>query len=124
LETPKKRNKSGIDHCPRQNEHIDIKTVAYNHVTVILQRCQKGQKMCLSSSPFSSSHFLFPRNFSGTIEDTYIINTRLEPLRPADAPFGGFVDIKPQFWGVRIGVFKPNGQNIESFVLSKLLHRF
>ena len=30
--------------CPRQNEHIDIKRVAYNHVTAILQRCQKGQK--------------------------------------------------------------------------------
>ena len=28
----------------------------------------------------------------------------------------------PNFWGV--GVFKPNGQNIESFMLSKLLHRF
>ena len=38
-----------------------------------------------------------------------IINTPLEPLRPADVPFGGFVDIaphfggemprKPQFWG-------------------------
>jgi len=30
--------------CPRQIEHIDIKRVAYNHVTAILQRCQKGQK--------------------------------------------------------------------------------
>jgi len=51
-----------------------------------------------------------------------------------DVPFGGFVDIaphfggeiprKPQFFGAWIGVFKPNGQNIESFTLSKLLHRF
>ena len=50
-----------------------------------------------------------------------------------DVPFGGLVEIaphfrgeiprKPQFLG-RIGVFKPNGQNIESFMLSKLLHRF
>ena len=64
-------------------------------------------KMCRSSS---LSHFLFPRDFSGTIEDTDIINTPLEPLGPADVPFGGFVDIaphfggeiprKPQFWGV------------------------
>jgi len=39
-----------------------------------------------------------------------IINTPIEPLRPADVPFGGFIDIalhfgveirrKPQFWGV------------------------
>ena len=40
------------------------------------------------------------------------INIPLEPLRPADVPFGGFVDCSP------------NGQNIESFMLSKLLHRF
>jgi len=49
-----------------------------------------------------------------------------------DVPFGGFVNIashdggeipqKPQFWG--LGVFKPNGQNIESFMLSKLMHLF
>jgi len=48
-----------------------------------------------------------------------------------DVPFGGFIDIAPHF-GVEIPknpnfggvVFKPNGQNIESFMLSKLLHRF
>ena len=43
------------------------------------------------------------------MEDTDITNTPLEPLRPADVPFGGIVDIaphfggqippKPQFWG-------------------------
>ena len=33
-------------------------------------------------------HTLFPRNFSGTVAD--IINTPLEPLRPADVPFGGY----------------------------------
>ena len=68
--------------------------------------------MCRSSSSFPSSslsHFLFPRDFSGTIEDTDLVNTPLEPLRPADVPFGRFVDIashfggeippKPQFWG-------------------------
>ena len=51
-----------------------------------------------------------------------------------DVPFGGFVDIAPHYWGWNppktpifgawIGVFKPNGQNIESFMLSELLHRF
>jgi len=42
---------------------------------------------------------LLPRDFSGIIEDTDIINTPLEPLRPGDVPFGGFVDIAPLFWG-------------------------
>ena len=58
--------------------------------------------MCrFSSSSFSSSlsHFLFPRDFSGTIEDTDITKTPLEPLRPGDVPFGGFVDIAPRFGG-------------------------
>jgi len=56
---------------------------------------KKAKKMCRSSS--SLSHFLFPRNFSGTIAD--IINTPLEPLRPADVPFGGFADIAPHCLG-------------------------
>jgi len=43
--------------------------------------------------------FLFPRDFSGTITDRDTINTPLEPLRPADVPFGGFVDIAPHFGG-------------------------
>jgi len=48
--------------------------------------------------------------------------------------FWGFVDIAPHFGGeippkksilgAWMGVFKPNGQNIESFILSKSLHRF
>jgi len=60
----------------------------------------KRPKMCrFSSSNSSSSHFLFPRDFSKTIEDTDVINTPLEPLRPADILFGGFVDITPHFWG-------------------------
>ena len=41
-------------------------------------------------------HTLFPRDFSGTIADTNIINTPLEPLRPTDVPLGGFVDTGPQ----------------------------
>jgi len=68
----------------------------------------KTAKMCRRPNS-SSSHFLFPRDFSGTIEDKDIINTPLEPFRPADVPFGGFVDTashfgvkppNPQFWGV------------------------
>ena len=65
--------------------------------------------MCRFSCSSSSSHFLFSRDLSGTIEDTDIINTRPEPLRPADVPFGSFVDTashfvgeippKPQFFG-------------------------
>ena len=53
-----------------------------------------------------------------------------------DVHFEGFVDIASHFGGkilqtpktpilgAWIGVFKPNVQNIESFMLSKLLHRF
>ena len=50
-----------------------------------------------------------------------------------DVPFGGSVGIASHFGGevppktilgAWIGVFKPNGQNIESFMLSKLMHRF
>jgi len=55
--------------------------------------------MCRFTSFSSLSHCLFPRDFSGTIEDTDIINTPLEPIRPGDVPFGGFVDISPQFRG-------------------------
>ena len=62
---------------------------------------QKRPKMCrnCSSSSFSLSYFLFSRDFSGTIEDTDILNTPLEPLRPADVPFWGCVDIAPHFGG-------------------------
>jgi len=71
----------------------------------------KRPKMCRSPSSSSSlSHCLFPRDFSETVTGRDIINTPLEPLRPADVLFGDFVDIaphfedeiprKPQFWGV------------------------
>jgi len=50
------------------------------------------------SSSFCSSHILFPRDFSRTIADIDI-NTPLEPLRPTDVLFGGFVDIAYHFWG-------------------------
>ena len=92
---PEKNEKSGIDQiltpacCPRQYKHIDIKNVAYNHVTAILELCKKAKKCCSASS--SSSHFLFSRDFSGTIADTDTVNTPLEPLRAANVPFGGHV---------------------------------
>ena len=47
LATPEKRKKSRIDQiltsacCPRHYEHIDIKRVAYNHVTAILPKRPK-----------------------------------------------------------------------------------
>jgi len=34
--------------------------------------------------------FSFPRDFSGTIADTDIINTPPEPFRPTDVPFMGY----------------------------------
>jgi len=40
------------------------------------------------------------------------------------SPLWGWNPPKTPIFGARIGVFKPNGQNIESFMLSKLLHRF
>jgi len=39
------------------------------------------------------------------------------------SPFLGWNPPKTTILGAWIGVFKPNGQNIESFMLSKLLHR-
>ena len=50
----------------------------------------KRPKFCCSAFSSSSSHFLFPRDLSGTIADTDITNTPLEPLRPTDVPFGGY----------------------------------
>jgi len=60
----------------------------------------KRPKMCRSStSSFSFlSHFLFPRDFSGTIADRHI-DTPLKPLRPADVPFGYLIDIVSHFGG-------------------------
>jgi len=81
----------------------------WHHVTVMPKR----PKTCRNSfSNSSSSHILFPRDFSGTIEDTDVINTPLEPLRPADVsfgfwgfrwycfPFGGEIPPNSNFWGV------------------------
>ena len=67
----------------------------------------KKAKMCrFSSSSSSPSHFLFPRDFSGTIADRGVIKTPPEPLRPADVPFGVFVDTAPH-----VGVKYPQNPN-------------
>ena len=49
----------------------------------------KRPKLCRSSSS-SSSHFLFPHDFSESVEDTDINNTLLERLRPTEVPFWGY----------------------------------
>ena len=119
-----------------QRAVLDRMNITDVHTTMLrsfYSDAKKNNKKCRSSS--SLSHFLFPRDFSGIITNRDIINTPLEPLGPADVPSGGFVDIAPYFgggwnppktpiFGPWIGVFKPNVQNIESFMLSKHLHRF
>jgi len=54
-----------------------------------------GDAKTAKNVSFFPRRTLFSRDFSGTIEDTAIINT---PLRPADVPFGGFVDIAPHYF--------------------------
>ena len=49
----------------------------------------KGQNVSFFFFPPALRHTLFPRDFSGTIADRDIVITLLEPLRPADVPFGG-----------------------------------
>jgi len=99
LATPEKRNNSGIDQiltsscCTRQNKHTDIKTVAYNHVTAILQRCQKGQKRVVFLLLFlllSHTFYFHAISQELTIADTNIINTLPEPFWPTDVPFVGY----------------------------------
>ena len=58
----------------------------------------KRPKMCRSSS--SLSHFLFPRDFSGTIADRNIINTPSELFRPTDVPFVGYKTESKDLGGV------------------------
>jgi len=97
LATPEKRKKSRIDQIltsacrHRQNEHTDIKTVAYNHVTAILQRCHKGQKcvVLLLLLFLLLCHTFFHAIFIAD-RPTSIINTPPEPLRPTDVPFVGY----------------------------------
>jgi len=62
----------------------------------------KQPKMCCSSSS-SSSHFLFPRDFSETIADRDIINTPLEPLL-VDVPFEGYKTETKDLGGIFVAV--------------------
>ena len=93
----------------------------HGHFTVIIKRPKMCRNSSSSSSNSSSSHFLFPRDFSKTIEDTDIINTPLEPVRPQMCLLGVSLILLP-ILGVKhpqnpnfeawIGFFKPNGQII------------
>ena len=61
-----------------------------------------AKNVSFSPSSFSSSHFLFPRDFSGTIADTNIITTPPEPFRPTDVLFVRYksesIDLGGVFW--------------------------
>ena len=96
----------------RNWSHIDISGLSmtewtYRYQNSCIQPCHghftampKRPKRCSFSS--SSSHFLFPCDFSGTIADRNIIDTPLELLRPADVPCGGYKtetkDLGGIFW--------------------------
>jgi len=51
---------------------------------------KKAKNVLFSSFSSTLSHFLFPRDFSGTIADTNIINTPPERFWPTDVPFVGY----------------------------------
>jgi len=81
----------------------------YRYQKSCIQPCH-GHFTAMPNKPQNVSYFCFfflllfvtlfiSRRFLRTIADRDIINTPLEPLRPADVPFGGFVDIAPHFWG-------------------------
>jgi len=68
--------------CHPQNEHIDIKKVANNHVRVIFKRRRKCPKIhvLLLLLLLLRHTFFCPGSFSGTTTGSSIINTPLEPL--------------------------------------------
>ena len=68
----------------------------------------KRPKMCRSSSSSSSSHFLFPCDFSETIADRDIINTPLEPLL-VDVPFEGYKTETKDLGGIFVAVWCREG---------------
>ena len=71
--------------------------------------------MCRSSSSSSLSHFLFPRDFSGTIADTNILSTPPEPFRPTDVPFVGYRTKSKDLGGVfgrKIDRFLPQSRRL------------
>ena len=114
------RKKSGIDqNIGRQRAVFDRMNIQISkqwHTTMSRPFYSDANKakMCRFSSFFSSSssssHFLFPRDFSENIADTNIINTPLERLRPANVHFVGFVDTSPHFGGE----IPPNPQFFEA----------
>ena len=61
----------------------------------------KGQKcvVLLLLPPPPLRHTFYFQAISQEILQIQTINTPLEPLRPADVPFGGFADIAPHFLG-------------------------
>ena len=76
---------------------LKLHIFASDHVTAILQRCQNGQK-CVVLLLLCHT-FYFDAISQELFEDTDIINTPIESLRPADVAFVGFVDIAPHFGG-------------------------
>ena len=90
----KTKKKCGIDQiltsacCPQQNEHVDIKKVACNHVTAILERCHKAKNISLFFLLLLFVKLFISTWFPGTVADTDII-TLLEPLWTTDMSFGG-----------------------------------
>ena len=63
--------------------------------------CRYSSSNHYTKSNSSSSHFLFPPDFSGTVEDTDISNTLSRTVTTADVPFGGFLDIVTHFFVVK-----------------------
>ena len=87
------------------------------HVTCGLTACTPG------SAPGPTLGNEYGKNFSFF---TFLSSTHLQVTHDADSrkyvPFGGFVDIAPHFRGEIPQ--KPQFWGRESFMLSKLLHRF
>ena len=77
---------------------------------------------------FSSTHLQVRRDdgFSRLTAQTTRTRARMCLLGASLTffPILGVKSPKTPIFGAWIGVFQPNGQNIESFMLSKLLHRF
>ena len=74
---------------------------------------------------FSSTHLQVRRDdgFSHLMAQTTRTRARM-CLLGVSLTLLPILGVKTPIFGAWIGVFKPNGQNIESFMLSKLLHRF
>jgi len=68
---PRKTKEKGIDQilasacCPRQYVHIDVKKVAYNHVTAILQQCQEDHNYVVLLLFFFVTVFISTRFYDG-----------------------------------------------------------